>query len=164
MHGLCFQDTFQPRRSTVEFKYLTSRCLVQVLCMCVGFFPLWGCFVLSYKGEICWQVKWEVHRWTFFLFRSYALSGSRSGGLAYLTYPRSQCCRVRVCFCELSLWGSNRFLSSIWLWTSNLFGKSYWCSLGGESSCWFSQLCFGNAWYLSQLERGLCCLFEFRVI
>lgn len=56
------------------------------------------------------------------------------------------------------------FLSSIWLWTSNLFGKSYWCSLGGESSCWFSQLCFGNAWNLSQLESGFCCLFEFRVI
>lgn len=92
-------------RVQVHNKQMSSTGLVYVC----GFFSLWGCFVLSYKGEICWQVKWEVHHWTFFLFRSYALSGSRSGGLAYLTYPRSQCCLVRVCFCELSLWGSNRF-------------------------------------------------------
>lgn len=36
----------QDRSTVIEFKYITSKCLVQFLYMCMGCFFLWGCFVL----------------------------------------------------------------------------------------------------------------------
>lgn len=106
VHGLCFQYTFQPKQIRSQFKYITSKCLVQLLYMCVGcFFPLrLLCFVLL-RWKL--QVKWEVHNsLTLFLF----LEITPFREQVWMTpYPGNSCLSVRqvkVCFCELSLWGT----------------------------------------------------------
>lgn len=102
----------QNRSTVVEFKCVTSKCLVQFLYMCVGCFLLWICFVLSYKGENCLQVKWEVHNSSaFFLF----LKVTPFGKLVWLTRltwkSLFSMCQVKMCLCEL--WLGNQWLCHV---------------------------------------------------
>lgn len=168
VHGLCFQYTFQPRRSTVEFKCIPSRCLVQFLYMCMVFFPFGValCCLIKVKLVGKWSEKFII--WLFFLsvFRSYALWGSGSGWLAFLTHPRLFSVVKSVCVCLCAVLVRNQSLchrSGLELVTclGSPADVPYWETVPAG----FPNCAFRDAWYLSQLESGLCCvLFEFRVI
>lgn len=97
-------------------KRMSSTGLVDAVCVRACACALFCLIKVKLVGK--WSEK--SISWRFPVFRCYSLLGSGSAWLAYLMCP---CCQVRVCFCELSLWGTNRFV--IYLVPNyNLFGKS----------------------------------------
>lgn len=70
----CVSSTpFSQNRSSHWIQVYNKQMCSTVLVYAYGlFFSLWNCFVLSYKGENCLQVKWEVHNsLAFSVFKSY---------------------------------------------------------------------------------------------
>lgn len=103
-----FSATQSHSRVQVHTKQMSSAVLVYVY----GLLSLWCCFVSSYKGETCWQMKREVHPLTFLsVFRSYALGGR----WVWMTcFPDAasffQCCQVSVCVCLCAVLVRNQSL------------------------------------------------------
>ena len=132
----CFQYTFRPKQThsrwvQVHKETMSSTILVYVYG--VFFFEV----VLSYKGENCLQVEWEVHNSLAFFC---CLKVTPFGELVYVTHwtwkSSFSACQVKCVYVSCPC-GEPIALSYSWLWTSNVFGKSYWCSLLGEKFCWF---------------------------
>lgn len=72
----CVSSTpYSQNRSSHWIQVYNKQMCSTVLVYAYGlfFFSLWSCSVLSYKGENCLQVKWEVHNsLAFSVFKSYS--------------------------------------------------------------------------------------------
>lgn len=149
------------KQSLVQFLYVCVRfsfdialfCLIKVKIVCKWSEMLTTlCCFPVFRSD-----SWREQVWMTCLSEE-SLFSVLSSQNVFFSAVKSECVSV-ICCC-----GEPIVLSYSWLWTSNVFGKSYWCSLLGENFCWFSQLCFCYAWYPSQLESRSCYLFEFRVM
>lgn len=89
----------------VHKKPISSTILVSV---CGLFFPFE--VALSYKGESCLQVTWEVHNSLAFFCLKVTPGGA--GLMTRWTWKSLlSVCQVKMCWCELSLWGTHCFVT-----------------------------------------------------
>lgn len=160
VHGLCFQYTFQPRRSTVEFKCIPSRCLVQFLYMCMVFFPFGValCCLIKVKLVGKWSEKFII--WLFFLFlEAMPFEGAGLDDLLFWLILVFSSVVKSVCVCLCAVLVRNQSLchrSGLKLVTclGSPADVPYWETVPAG----FPNCASRDAWYLSQLESGLCCV------